>query len=182
MKQLLLIISILTISIIKSSSQQYSELDSLFIDTTQTDWYFAVSLMQTVRGDLMHYAVIKKQRNGKWYAIYMTKTDFLLQITGQQDSKANPNHINYMKEYRIYWQTLDEMWKLRYAEYPYRKKYDDNEPGWAKRKFMPSEQQLEYLRKNYGIKYITDFIYGKNLFKLLVNMQDPNWVEYYKSL
>ena len=181
MKKLVLI-AILSFFYLGSNSQSYEELDSLFIDTTKTDWYFAVSLMQTVRGDLMHFAVIKKQRNGKWYAIYMTKTDFLMQITGQQTSRANPNNINYMKEYKIYWQTLDEMWKLRYSEFPYRKKYEDNEKGWAKRKFMPSDGQLDYLKKNYGIKHITDFIYGKNLFKLLKNMQDPQWVEYYKSL
>ncbi len=176
------LLTILSFCSIKSNSQTYNELDSLFIDTTKTDWYFAVNLMQTVRGDLFHYAVIKKQRNGKWYSIFMTKQDFLLQITGQQDSKANPNHINYMKEYQIYWQTLDQLWKLRYSEYPYRKKYDDNEKGWAKLKFAPSKGQMEYLKKNYGIKYITDFIYGKNLFKLLKNMQDTQWVEYYKSL
>ena len=165
-----------------SNSQTYEELDSLFIDTTKTDWYFAISLMQTVRGDLLHYAIIKKQKNNKWQVIYMTKNNFLLQITGQQFSKANPNLINYMKEYRIYWQTLDEVWKIKYSEYPYRKKYNDNEPGWAKRKFVPSEQQMKFLQKNYGIKHINDFIYGKNLFKLLKNMQDPNWIEYYKSL
>ena len=49
-------------------------------------------------------------------------------------------------------------------------------------KYGPSSEQLRYLQQNYGIKFITDYIYGKNLFQLLKDMQDPNWVSNYMSL
>jgi len=115
-------------------------------------------------------------------ANYLTKTNFLFQITGQQDSKANPNHINYMKEYQIFWQTLDQLWKLKYNEYPYNRKHDQDTKGWAKMKFSPSPEQLRYLQQNYGSKNITDFIYGKNLFRLLKDMQDTGWVSNYMNM
>ena len=160
-----------------------TNLDSLFTDTTKTKFLFAITLTPTVNGRRMYNtAIILKSLQGKWIPTFVTKTDFLLQITGQQDSKANPNHINYMKEYQIFWQTLDQLWKLKYSEYPYDRRHNQDTKGWAKMKYSPSPGQLRYLQQNYGIKFITDYIYGKNLFRLLKDMQDPNWVSNYMSL
>ena len=165
------------------SYAQQTNLDSLFVDTTKTNFYFAVTLTPTVDGRRMYNtAIVLKTRQGKWIATFVTKRDFLLQITGQQESKANPNHINYMKEYRIFWQTLDQLWKLKYSDYPYDRKHNPDTKGWAKGKFSPSPGQLRYLQQHYGIKNITDFIYGKNLFRLLKDMQNPAWVNNYMNL
>ncbi len=164
-------------------SEAQTNLDSLFTDTTKTNFYFAITLTPTVNGRRMYNTVIVlKSLQGKWIPTYVTKTDFLLQITGQQDSRANPNHINYMKEYQIFWQTLDQLWKLKYSEYPYERRKNPDTKGWAKMKYSPSPEQLRYLQRNYGIKFITDFIYGKNLFRLLKDMQDPNWVSNYMNM
>ena len=160
-----------------------TDLNSLFVDTTKTKFFFAVTLTPTVDGRRMYNtAIILKSLQGKWIPTFITKKDFLLQITGQQDSKANPNHINYMKEYQIFWQTLDQLWKLKYSEYPYDRRHNQDTKGWAKMKYSPSPEQLRYLQQNYGIKFITDYIYGKNLFRLLKDMQDPNWVSNYMNL
>lgn len=160
-----------------------TNLDSLFVDTTKTNFYFAITLTPTVNGRRMYNtAIVLKSLQGKWISTYVTKTSFLMQITGQQDSKANPNHINYTKEYQIFWQTLDQLWKLKYNEYPYDRRQNQDTKGWAKMKYSPSPEQLRFLQQHYGIKFITDFIYGKNLFRLMKDLQDPNWVSNYMNL
>jgi len=164
-------------------SEAQTNLDSLFVDTTNTKFKFAITLTPTVNGRRMYNtAIVLKSLQGKWITTYLTKTSFLMQITGQQDSKANPNHINYMKEYKIFWQTLDQLWKLKYSEYPYDRKGNEDTKGWAKMKYSPSPEQLRYLQQHYGIKSITDFIYGKHLFQLLKDMQNPEWVNNYMNL
>ncbi|RKX18096.1 MAG: hypothetical protein DRP35_09810 [Candidatus Zixiibacteriota bacterium] len=176
------IFTILFVFVILVSKAQ-TNLDSMFVDTTKTNFYFAITLTPTVTGRRMYNtAIVLKSLQGKWIATYLTKTNFLFQITGQQDSKANPNHINYMKEYQIFWQTLDQLWKLKYSEYPYDRRHNQDTKGWAKMKYSPSPEQLRYLQQNYGIKNITDFIYGKNLFRLLKDMQDPGWVSNYMNM
>jgi len=179
MKKLLYIFPLFTVFI----SAAQTNLDSLFLDTTKTKYYFAITLTPTVDGRQMYNtAIILKSYQGKWIPTIITKKNFLLQITGQQESKANPNHINYMKAYQIYWQTLDQLWKIKYSEYPYDRRQNQDTKGWAKMKYSPSPEQLRYLQQHYNIKFITDYFYGKNLFRLLKDMQSPEWINNYMNL
>lgn len=178
----LLIIAWLFYGIASLAQIQEIPSDTIFNDTVKTNFYFAITLTPTINGQQMYNtAIVLKTKSGKLIPTYITKTNFLLQITGQQESKANPNNVNYMKEYQIFWQTFDQLWKLQYSEYPFDRKQNPDTKGWAKMKYSPSKGQLQFLRQ-YGIKNITDFFYGKNLFRILKDIQDTNWVGNYKNL
>ena len=45
---------------------------------------------------------------------------------------------------------------------------------------MPSEAQMQILAK-YGVERIGDVIYGENLMNLLIDMENPTWVQIYKN-
>lgn len=87
---------------------------------------------------------------------------------------------------------VDDLWRLGYSDYPYGpsgakdpKKTnvlnpDGPGPGWARNPISPSEGQTTILQ-GYGVKFFNDIIYGENLFRLLRDMQDNDWVARYKS-
>ena len=89
--------------------------------------------------------------------------------------------------------TVNDIWRLRYAEWPFyiapaRGPKTPNTlepagpgPGWARKPLMPSEGQLEVLKK-YGVTDpMVDVIWGDNAFHLLKDMQDEAWVSTYKG-
>lgn len=146
---------------------------------SKSKFYFGFSFGQQVSGSgLMNYGIVKVLANGKKEIIRLTDTNFKLQIAGKQESLANPDNINFFLENKIMWQTLDQLWKIKYSEYPFRKRLDNK--GWAHKKYAPSPQQMKILNQ-YGIKFITDFCYGDNAFKLLKAMQDGEWVSRYQN-
>ncbi len=141
--------------------------------------YFGFSFGQQVSGGgLMNYGILKFLPSVKNEIIRLTDTNFKLQIAGKQESLANPDKVNYFMENKIMWQTLDQLWKIKYSEYPFRKRLDNK--GWAHKKYAPSPQQMKILNQ-YGINFITDFCYGENAFKLLKAMQDGEWVSNYQN-
>ena len=96
-----------------------------------------------------------------------------MQAAGKQECRANPEKINYWKEFKLDAKTLNKLWKLKYAEYPYQKREDTE--GWANLTYSASPGQLRFLSK-YGFKKsISDFIYGEKCFQLLQDIQDPEW-------
>jgi len=143
----------------------------------KSKYYFAYNITINSDGSTIHYALLKQLPSKKIEVITLTKTDWILQAAGRQQSLANDT-TNYFKKYLIRWQTVDQLWKLRYSEAPYRKKID--KIGWAQKKMAPSEAQMKILRK-YGINFITDYFYGENAFKLLKDIQDGEWVTNYQN-
>ncbi len=74
---------------------------------------------------------------------------------------------------------LGNLWKLRYAIYPFYTTGDTL--GWTrnfKNPYMPKTAQMEIL-KQYGVKTINGFIYGEDFFKLLKDMFTKQWVSNY---
>jgi len=145
---------------------------------SKSKYYLAYNITLNPDGSSVHYALLKILPNKKKEIITLTKTDWILQAAGKQKSLANTDTTNYFKKYLIRWQTVDQLWKLRYSEFPYRKKTD--RLGWARKKYAPSEAQVKILQK-YGVKYITDYFYGENAFKLLKDIQGGEWVTNYES-
>jgi len=141
-------------------------------------YYFAFNLVETGDGRLSNYAVIKVNEDSTVHVTRLTEADFILQIGGKQESKANPDRENLWAKYQVDYATLYDLWKLRYSEHPYSQRPI---AGWAKKKFGPSDEQIEFLRP-YGIDSFTNFIYGEKAFKLLYDMQDPAWINKYTSL
>ena len=140
--------------------------------------YFGLSLQPNFQG-LITFAIIEISEKGLVNRTFLSYHDWLLQIIGVQQSEANPEGKNILKDAGIEGpEILDELWKLRYSEPP----YDGAPPekGWAGNERIPTEGQMEMLSQ-FGIKTISDYFYGKNLLKLLNAMEDPGWVADYQN-
>jgi len=144
-----------------------------------TRYYFGIRLTSNGMGNLIRYGVITVYPNKNTKITYLTKTSFSLQVAGLEKSKANPKKINLWEKYQIHFSTTEQIWKLKYSEYPYDRRHDNK--GWAQRRYAPSDSQFNFLKK-YGYKeYIGDFIYGDNFFQLLIDMQNPDWQNQYMN-
>jgi len=146
----------------------------------KNQWHFGISLATSYTG-FVRYGVIKIHEDGHREIAWLTKENFTRQVTGQMESKANPEKKNYMEENQIKWDVFDQLWKVRYQEYPY-ETTQTVEPGWAGKMFCPSDAQWSFLKKNYGYGALTDFLFGDNLWKFLKDVQDPAWASQYGSL
>lgn len=135
----------------------------------------------------------------------ITRNEFLAVAHGLIASEANPSRDNLFVKYEVkdcsYYvdsvfksttyncSIVDDLWKLRYKVYPVRSeqklKLKENislpESGWAGSSFEMSWEQLAFLGK-YGIKSRNDFFVGANAFRLLKDMQDPDWISTYSGL
>ena len=154
---------------------------SLFAQQKQlAKYYLGYRIVNSSDGQLVRFGVIRISPNGATKITYMSKINFFLQAAGKQESVANKDTINYWKTYKVNAKTVNELWKLKFSEYPFDRSSDTK--GWAKLKYSASPSQLRFLSK-YGFNgNITDFIYGKKAFDLLFDMQNPSWQAQYSSL
>ncbi len=145
----------------------------------KSKYYLGFNLVQTMFGEMVHYGIARVFENGDVEVTYMTRRNFLLQITGQQYSKANPDKIDFFEKYGINYLIVNNLWMLRYSEYPYRNR--DMDMGWAQLPAKPSDAQMQIL-KQYGFENIDSFIYGDNALRLLKDMMSLEWVNNYKNI
>ena len=122
--------------------------------------------------------------------------DFLLQASGQQTSKANPDGVNMLEEFEIgncsIWfdeverdfsyscNPVTNLWRLRYDKYPVQTDQMKDQTGWSSKKYIPSDGQLTILNQ-YGIHTVNQFTWGDNAFRLLRDVSNPAWVASYKG-
>ncbi|MBI5540503.1 MAG: hypothetical protein HY951_10630 [Bacteroidia bacterium] len=140
--------------------------------------YFGLSLQPNFQS-IITFAIIEISDKGVVTRTFLSRRDWLHQIVGIQQSSANAEGKNLLKDAGIEGpEILDELWKLRYSEPP----YDGSPPekGWAAKPRMASEGQMDMLRQ-FGIKTINDYFFGENLYKLLNSMEDPGWVADYMN-
>lgn len=143
-------------------------------------YYFGFKIIGNGMGELVSYGIMRVSPNGETEVTYMTKGNFFLQVAGFQESKANPEKINYWRTKEIDARITSKLWKLKYSEYPYQRNEDTE--GWAGLKYSASPGQIRFLSK-YGVKkVISEFIYGENFFQLLKDMQSPEWQYEYSLL
>ena len=147
------------------------------INKKEKIYFFGFNLKKSVNSQLVTYAIIKKNKNKKIEVNIISKDNFIQQISGNQQSKANPDGVNYLKNHDIELSTFNNIWKLRFDEYPLKGK---KTKGWSSTPRQPSQQQMEILKK-YSINNLSEFIIGENVFKILLDIQDPTWVDYYKG-
>lgn len=166
------------IVILLLSSLPYIQICSQTVEK-QVESYFAVSLQPNFQS-IITYAVIDISKKGAVVSkTYLSRRDWMFQITGLQQSKANPEEKNLLKEAGIEGpDVLNELWKLRYSESPYAGA--PVEKGWAGKPRIPTKEQMNMLSQ-FGVKTINEYFYGENLYKLLKAMQDPAWVAEYQS-
>lgn len=121
--------------------------------------------------------------NGTIKYTQLTMDSFMNRCAGRERSMANPTRANYFETYGIKDPNIvGQLWKLRYMEYPY-KRMDNDTIGWSNNveyPEMPSQEQLAML-KQYGINRVQDLCYGHNMFMLLKDMSNNQWIARYKG-
>jgi hypothetical protein len=167
-RQILLLILFFSINLSFSQEQQVAK------------YYFGISILENSSGETVRYGIIRVSPNGDTKITYVIKQQFLIQVAGHMESKANPDNINLWQQNKVNWKALDLLWKLKFSEYPYDRREDTE--GWANLTYGPSPGQLRFLSK-YGIKKsISEFIYGENMFQLLKDILSPEWQYNYSML
>jgi hypothetical protein len=151
-------------------------------DPVQKDYYFGFNLIESMNG-LIHLVILKPGENGKHEIIHLTKDIFIAQAQGKMQSLANPENIDFFEKFDIKDPNiLDDLWRLRYTEYPYYTQ-EKVEPGWSANDsitFLPSDSQMEILKK-FGINRLNEYIYGEDAFRLLNLIERPEWINSYKE-
>jgi hypothetical protein len=125
----------------------------------------------------------------------LNKDEFTKFASGYWPSIYNPERRNYFKENKLdcgvienhefnqklpYCSPIDSLWKISYSMYPYT---NNNDKGWSKELYKPSDRQAVYLMERYGIISLeTSYFIDDKFWLLLKDMQDPSWVLMYKSL
>jgi hypothetical protein len=172
-------------------------------------WFLcnSIVLMQSVK--TVFAVQVNMQTNSQMYTIYvftdngrtltnkkhLTKDDFVKFASGKWPSIYNPKRLNLLEENKIlcglmkdsitkkdvvYCSPLDSLWKLRFSDYPFN---NGKDKGWSSEMYKPSSNQAIFLRDNYGVKDI-DFEYfiGENFWKIMQDVQNPDWIKKYRSL
>jgi hypothetical protein len=148
------------------------------VKPTVTKKVFGISLQPNYQG-LITYAILSLDSNGKIVnKKFLSSRDWFMQITGLEQSEANPEGKNLLKEAGIEGpDVLYDLWKLRYSEPPYE---GEKEKGWAANPRSPNAEQMKMLSR-FGINILSDYVYGQNLYDLLNAMEDPAWVNEYQN-
>jgi hypothetical protein len=132
---------------------------------------------------LVRYYEVHFNYNGSIKYTQLTMDSFMNRCAGKERSMANPTRANFFETYGIKDPNIvGQLWKLRYMEYPY-KKMDNDTIGWSNNveyPEMPSQEQLAML-KQYGITRVQDLCYGHNMFMLLKDMSNNQWIARYKG-
>jgi hypothetical protein len=162
-------------------------------------WTFGISLQPTSDGQLFSCFLVKTLDGNILETRPLSREIFVKQAQGRATSLANTAAVDLFAQFDIKpcylppdsvamgysvrdCMVLDDMWKLRYWEYPQEIPGGGQATGkgWSGMPLRPSDRQLALLAA-YGLRYTTDVIIGDALFKLLKDMSDPAWVDNYRQ-
>ncbi|MBL7964985.1 MAG: hypothetical protein JNM31_14215 [Flavobacteriales bacterium] len=127
----------------------------------------------------------------------LSRDQFIRQVNGRTFSAANPDAENFFRIYKVrtcflspdseamgYMSrcpTLDDLWRLRFWEYPLQTDEATRVgKGWSEKPMVPSERQM-LLLSNYGLDHPMGLVRGEAMFRLLRDMGDPAWVNNYRK-
>ncbi len=181
----------------------YAQINTFGENTdVKKDYNFALRLMPSLNGSLVQTAILKEKSDGKYEVQYVPLEDWVRQIIGAETSKANPEQENLIKKYNVFEipgenqneeintliisklkVIINNLWRIKYAEYPFYNPNLNQEKGWAlneneKITWMPSESQIQLL-KPYGINNLSDFFIGEHLFDFLKDVTNRDWQNRY---
>lgn len=125
----------------------------------------------------------------------LSNDEFVRFASGYWPSMYNPKKIDYFKANNIncgittdvssvttysYCVPFDSVWKIKYIYYPFS---NNPEVGWANGQYGPSEKQYQFLKSTYNITSLENsYFMDDKLWRLLIDIQNPNWINQYKSL
>ena len=168
--------------------------------------HFGFSINPTANSGLITYAIVETNKENKIVRrTILSRNNWILQMKGEQKSKANIEGVDLWSKHEIgdcFWMldpnldkyiaqncettvNIDDLWRLRYNRNPeYRQDKVTSDlnivGGWAANPFRPNWPPVQILQ-NYGIIFISDFFFGEGIFQLLKDLQNPSWLETYKS-
>ncbi len=199
MKNLLVLILILPGFILKSQENNTFGEEKY----PEKEYIFVMRLMPDMDGNLFQLGVMKADAVEDKEIIYLSIESWSRQLIGLESSKANPLSENiplkhkifelkdntYNKEEIDYYTLtkikalLNNLWRIKYSEYPFYSLSMNNEKGWAKHPdpqitWLPSESQINIL-KSYGISELNDFFKNDDLYRLLRDILDSEWQNRY---
>ena len=161
-------------------------------------WQFALSLASTSDGQLFSVFVVKVYDGQVVESQPLARDQFFRQVQGRTFSKANTDAEDLFRTYDVRACTLskdsaemgyilascsalEELWKLRFQDYPLKTQEGQQESlGWSEMPMKPSDRQM-LLLSGYGMRYPLDMVIGENMFRLLHDVGDPEWVANYKG-
>ncbi len=165
---------------------------------TFATWQFALSLASTSDGQLFSVFIVKVYDGQVVESQPLSRSQFFRQVQGRTFSKANQDADDLFRTYDLRRCTLskdsmelgyfltdcsafDDLWKLRFQDYPLKTQEGQQESiGWSEMPMKPSDRQM-LLLGGYGMKYPMDLVIGENMFRLLHDLGDPEWVANYKG-
>jgi len=163
---------------------------------------FGLSLTHSINSQPMTLAVVYKLNGKVSRSTFLTIDQFIMQVTGEESSPANPMNKNLMldhgiahcfsdfeyysqnnKKYLGYYCPLltDLVWRVRYKRDPFNANLRQDS-GWAALYYGPSLPQRQFLMKEYKLTTISDFILGEDMFRFFNDIQDTAWQNRYKNL
>lgn len=160
-------------------------------------WQFALSLSPSTDGQLFCLFLVKEKEGQVVESRPITREGFIRQAQGRTFSPANPDAEDLFRKYGVKQctlppdsaamgfltdcSTLDDLWKLRYWEYPLQVESSQRmAKGWSEKPLVPSKRQKELLL-GYGMRFPTDLVVGAEMFRLLKDMGNPDWVVQYRG-
>jgi len=158
---------------------------------------FGMSLASGANGQLFSLFEVKVHDGKVLESVPITREQFIRQAQGRTFSKANPDADDLFRKHKVTactlpadsaalgyltdCLTLDNLWKLRFWEYPFALSDASSKgKGWSEKPSIPSERQ-QMLLSDYGITYPTALCHGDDFFRLLRDMGDPEWVDNYRK-
>ena len=160
-------------------------------------WEFALSLSTSTDGQPFCLFLVRMKEGQVTESRPLSRESFIRQVQGRTFSAANPVADDLFRTHDVAQctlppdsaamgfltdcSTLDDLWKLRYWEYPI--KMEDGRQmakGWSEKPLIPSARQMEILNR-YGMRFVNDVVVGEQMFRLLRDMGDRKWVVAYRN-
>ncbi len=148
------------------------------------------------------YGIVKSKGQKILEFNVLTERNWILIGAGEMRNLCNPELENLFEKHKVlncstkyfpsfkktstFCPLTNRIWKVRYDHLPDAikksgvKDYDVENAGWASEKMHPSENQMKILSK-YGIKTVSDAIYGDSLWLFLNDINDASWIKNYVS-
>ena len=156
---------------------------------------FGVKISFQATGVLTSYIAYIDNGRVQTHAKQISETEFIKIASGHWPSIYNPTRRNLFKEYNYdcgvlkdsftlkdytYCLPLDSLWKIHFEKHPLDITKGN---GWSNKQFNPSLKQELFLYQTYGVAHLdADYFLDTNFWKLLGDIQKPEWVINYKCL
>jgi len=141
------------------------------------------SMITTLNNKIISSQPMNEQRFmyyilGNWPCIANPKRENLLEKNGIDSCFLTMNYSNKINGY--YAKPFKNLWRIRYKIHPI--SYNAPE-GWSQEYYKPSQKQSKYIYNSYGVPNVkTNVFYGDSLFKILRDIQNPDWITLYSNL